>query len=96
MSTFSLPLSLLQIITSGNFSYNDQTAKELMDMAHQGIKLLTSWTTAVMELVSKCFVMSVQVETDVCLCRWRQTFVCAGGDRHLSVQVETDICLCRV
>ena len=41
-----------EIITSGNFSYNDQTAKELMDMAHQGIKLLTSWTTAVMELYS--------------------------------------------
>jgi len=42
---------LQQIITSSNFSLNDQTAKELMDMAQQGIKLLTSWTTAVMELV---------------------------------------------
>ncbi len=40
-----------QIITSSNFSLNDQTAKELTDMAHQGIKLLTNWTTAVMELV---------------------------------------------
>ncbi len=41
-----------QIITSSNFSLTDKTAKELTDMAHQGIKLLTNWTTAVMELVS--------------------------------------------
>ncbi len=34
-----------QIITSSNFSLNEQTSKELMDMAHQGIKLLTGWTT---------------------------------------------------
>ena len=40
-----------QIITSSSFSLNEQTAKELMDMAHQGMKLLTGWTTAVMELV---------------------------------------------
>ena len=40
-----------QIITSGSFTYSDQTSRELADMALQGIKLLTSWTTAVMELV---------------------------------------------
>ena len=43
--------TLLQIITSSSFALNDTTAKELTEMAHQGIKLLTSWTTAVMELV---------------------------------------------
>ena len=41
----------LQIITKKQFELNDQTAKELTEMAQQGIKLLTSWTTAVMELV---------------------------------------------
>ena len=41
----------IQIITSSNFSLNEQTSKELMEMAHQGLKLLTGWTTAVMELV---------------------------------------------
>ena len=49
-----LPLSLplpTQIITSSSFTLNDQTSKEVTEMAHQGIKLLTSWTTAVMELV---------------------------------------------
>lgn len=43
----------LQIITSSTFSVNDQTAAHLAEMASQGIKLLTSWTTAVMELVSQ-------------------------------------------
>ncbi|KAL5460570.1 hypothetical protein EMCRGX_G034022 [Ephydatia muelleri] len=41
-----------EIITSGSFTYSDQTSRELADMALQGIKLLTSWTTAVMELYS--------------------------------------------
>lgn len=41
-----------EIITSSNFSLNDQTSKELTEIGHQGIKLLTSWTTAVMELYS--------------------------------------------
>ena len=41
----------LKIITKKQFELNDQTAKELTEMAQQGIKLLTSWTTAVMELV---------------------------------------------
>ena len=31
---------------------NDDRAKELTEMGHQGIKLLMSWTTAIMELVS--------------------------------------------
>ena len=42
---------ILQIITKKQFELNDQRAKELTEMAQQGIKLLTSWTTAVMELV---------------------------------------------
>ena len=44
--------SFRQIITSSSFTLNDQTAAHLFEMASQGIKLLTSWTTAVMELVS--------------------------------------------
>lgn len=48
----ALSLSLLQIITSKSFQMNDERAKELTEMAHQGIRLLMSWTTAVMELVS--------------------------------------------
>lgn len=43
--------SYCQIITSKSFQLNDERAKELTEMAHQGIKLLMSWTTAVMELV---------------------------------------------
>lgn len=47
----SVLCACIQIITSSNFSLNEQTSKELMEMAHQGLKLLTGWTTAVMELV---------------------------------------------
>ena len=44
-------LYLSQIITSSSFTLNDQTAAHLTEMASQGIKLLTSWTTAVMDMV---------------------------------------------
>ena len=53
---------------------NDVRAKELTEMAQQGIKLLTSWTTAVMELVCDC-----RLYVYVCtmyVCMYVHTFVC--------------------
>lgn len=51
----------MQIITKKQFELNDETSKQLMDMAQQGIKLLTSWTTAVMELVSVCLQLTATI-----------------------------------
>ena len=60
----------MQIITSGNFTVNDQIAKELTDMARNGILLLSNWTTSVMEMVfclSICLSVHLFVCQSVCL-----------------------------
>ena len=41
----------LQIITSSQFTLNDRTSKEMYDMALRAVHLLTSWSTAIMEMV---------------------------------------------
>ena len=40
-----------QIITSSQFTLNDRSSKEMYDMALKAVHLLTSWSTAIMEMV---------------------------------------------
>ena len=63
-------MSWLQIITSGNFTVNDHIAKELTEMARNGIQLLSNWTTSVMEMVFVCLCLSVCMYFCMCICKY--------------------------